>query len=84
VNCLVDILSSATSTVTVLMDEFDAAEGKRIFSQMLTGELFELFLVRMCALSLAEFGLHNSMLCTVPQILNLLYVTCCREISIIN
>ena len=39
VNCLVDILSSATSTVTVLMDEFDAAEGKRIFSQMLTGEL---------------------------------------------
>jgi hypothetical protein len=43
VNCLVDILSSATSTVTVLMDEFDAAEGKRIFSQMLTGELFELF-----------------------------------------
>jgi hypothetical protein len=38
VNCLVDILSSATSTVTVLMDEFDAAEGKRIFSQMLTGE----------------------------------------------
>lgn len=38
VNCLVDVLSSATSTVTALMDEFDAAEGKRIFSQMLTGE----------------------------------------------
>ena len=37
VSCLVDVISSSTSTVNVLMDEFEAAGGKRVFVQILTG-----------------------------------------------
>ena len=37
VSCLVDVISSSTSTVNVLMDEFEAAGGRRVFVQILLG-----------------------------------------------
>jgi hypothetical protein len=38
VDCVVNILNSTPPTVAVLMEEFDAGEGQRIFVQVLTGE----------------------------------------------
>ena len=37
VTCLVDIISSSTSTVNVLVEEFEAASGRRVLVQILTG-----------------------------------------------
>ena len=38
VDCIVDILNATAPSVNVLVEEFDAAGGQRIFVQTLIGE----------------------------------------------